>query len=904
MMKIPLSELILLPDLFTLFLNEIRSFYTYQSENQGDDWDVQVDHIAHFQKQIFTLKKIYQLSKLPNDQLSEIHLLKLSELLYQQTLSFISHFKNLFKEQVNAIFYQKIRWCPDPLIEKHYHQYKNQYDQIAIRLNLNASLKPNLNDFLQNKQRYLKRVWFFCAKPVWMTLLDLLKRNLFELFPHPTMKWAIAYALYEEASDCFKDPHQVENQSLIDASWTGISRLLSQSQTLPYYPMIIQIYKQMLADDQEDFEIFSQAIVQNLFQRELLTQHQNHPKTQIAIQTLVFINHPILISLILNKINAQKPSELQMTLCEVLFELLKQDELWLNKAFSYLSPKQRQLLRMIKLPKFGFHVYLEQGDYAKLLSILNHPKEAFLNLYLTLATRSSQTLDLNEDSLQILSLNLIKAKPQQFFKILISLPNDILKSFLNEQHISVLGLAHLKHYLIKLLQSLLTQSHPSVSIKQYDVKENTIIQSLTQAQQVMVNDYIALLDSKLIKRSFRDQRSILLILFDLLEDDLGLAIFNEVMSCYQPSILNARRVRRVFELLIQLKKIGVTFEHTLSFMLQKSHQDIKSLYVDLEFFGRQHLFAWLQLDLLLLNEHEEDHSILDHAFLPTLMALYSSYVESPRLLECLKGMFVSMISGNFKSYKYQAMIENQSYVLSHTQRHFWIKHVLSFDFSKEPFRLIALPDQKHFDYVIRESDDPIEIAEASVFPIETCLSWRSGLNNRSLLSFIVDPHLKLILFSKWENTKKEQSKATLQKVARAFWRLSYLDLYTPKVSKLVLVLEPIYSLKDHLALYACYLWLSLSKAKSMLIPMIVSIKDQAEAHQAASIRQEIAKHFGYSLVRTQCRLSLIGSITGYELSDTLSCFDLPQAIGIEADVFLFIPDWWEKTQYQISEFQK
>jgi hypothetical protein len=819
----------------------------------------------------------------------------------------ISYFKNLFKDQVNTIFYQKIRWCPDPFIEKNYDQYKNQYDQIIDKLNI--SLKPQLNDLLQNKQRYLKRVWFFCAKPIWMTLLDLLKRNLFELFPHPTMKWAIAYALYEEASDCFKDPHQVENQSLIDASWTGISRLLSQSQTLPYYPIIIQIYKQMLADYEEDFDLFSQAVVQNLFQRELLTQHQNHAKTQLAIQTLIFINHPMMISLILNKINAQKPSELQMTLCEVLFTLLKQDELWLNKALAYLSPKQRQLLRMIKLPKFGFHVYLEQGDYAKLLSILNHPKEAFLNLYLTLATRSSQTLDLNEDSLQSLSLNLAKEKPQQFFKILISLPSDILKSFLNEQHISVLSLDHLKHYLTKLLQSLLTQSHPSVSIKQYDIKENAIIQSLSQAQQVMMNDYIALLDSKLIKRSYRDQRSILLILFDLLEDDLGLAIFNEVMSCYQPSILNARRVRRVFELLIQLKKIGVRFEHTLSFMLQKSHQDIKSLYVDLEFFGRQHLFDWLQLDLLLLNAHEEDHSILEHAFLPILMALYSSYVESPRLLECLKGVFVSMISGNFKSYKYQAMIENQSYINNHTQRHFWIKHVLYLDFSKEPFRLIALSEQKQFDYVVRESDDPIEIAEASVFPIETCLSWRNGLNNRSLLSFIVDPHLKLILFSKWENTKgentkKEATKATLQKVARAFWRLSYLDLYAPKVSKLVLVLEPIYSLKDHLALYACYLWLSLSKAKSMLIPMVVSIKDQADAPQAPSIRQEIATHFGYSVVRTQCRLSLIGSITGYELSDTLSCFDLPQAIGIEADVYLFIPDWWEKTQYQISEFQK
>ena len=45
-----------------------------------------------------------------------------------------------------------------------------------------------------------------------------------------------------------------------------------------------------------------------------------------------------------------------------------------------------------------------------------------------------------------------------------------------------------------------------------------------------------------------------------------------------------------------------------------------------------------------------------------------------------------------------------------------------------------------------ETDDPYQILMAGTHPIETCLSWRGGLNLRSLLGFVIDYHHKLILF--------------------------------------------------------------------------------------------------------------------------------------------------------------
>ncbi len=866
-MNMPFSSLLSIPASMTWFIDQC---YQVPHTNQiafALTYPIEAEELNHFR----FLYAQYQSRLMQHQKLSETEISAFSEQLYHRTRRVILGFKSAFKQILNDEFYQKIRWISDAYLIKNLIQQLEHEKQISWQVHENLSQQDQqslIDQLLVHKQKYLKRTWFFCLKPIWMQGLEALKQALFFLFPDPTLKWAIAYALYEECVESLKDAHQVESLALDLHVWTGIARTLAQSNTLRFFHVLIKGISSIYPDHLLDFQQFQFELTKNIFQRELMTQHQCSSTTQQAIELLQIIDHPSFLSLILNKLNAQKPSPIQYILVKQIFPILRHNNDWLIQAKSQLTPLQKQLIDLFQEANSPLIDIIYQEDEKRLFRFLNEPKKAFLQTYLSLASQKQIDID---DQIDHISRDLIKNQPNQFFKVLISLPLDILRVFLNENILSQFNPLILKSYLEKLSRCLVTKLNPRTNISIIEEK----YLSLNDDEKRAIVHYHQLIDSKLIKGSFRDQRAILLNIFELLDDSLGADLFLRIMFFYQPSQLNARRLRRIFELCIKLKKIGISFEHLLVLINSHQQRTLKSLYEEIEYLGREALFHHLNLAILDHQDIVEGQSILDHPFLPIMLSLYANYAESVRLLEALKAIFIAMICHQYKEYKYQSLEQNQQLKLSTTQKHIWIKQQLNMDFQEGISHL-----------KLRESDDYMEIAQASVFPIETCLSWRNGLSNRSLLSFIVDGHLKLVRFERDQKL-----------IARAFWRLSNLSLTKLKIQTLVLVIEPIYGLEETQHLYEQYLTHSLSKAKQMHIPMVAPITGY-EGEAFEDQRQRVCQSFAYQVKRTCGFLSLIGSITGYELSDTLSCFDLPQALTVEAEVFFFEPNWWEKNHYE------
>ena len=736
----------------------------------------------------------------------------------------------------------------------------------------------------QQSPKLLASALHYIFLPTLAWRLHHLKEHLFEHWKTREERLYIGFALYAYMPEGFRAPEEVLRTQFYRQYLGGIARRYVRSPLASVGGVFFRAVGSRLGLT-GSIEHFLDILTQEIFQVYISTAQRVTLEVRRAIFALTAIQHPRLHALTLQKLNAQSPTALHERLTRRLcLDLIQAPPQSVQAIEALVSPAQRRLISFMRAPRSPLTQWVQTERWSLLSLALSRPHHTLLGIYLSsalghpfpltqglkAAARQLIHLDLNAFTHHLLYLNLVGWD-----------------SVIDERLISeLISLNQLEPLCLKLVEVIIhdersegrigderwTQSLPlTTQVKSRPLKTpKTLKEAIHHA-----------LNSKRLSQSLRGQ---LLLVFQLLacRASEGHSCLGEALGLYRKTRREPERLIRALRLSQTLIQLGVDplFVFLESETLSEACQ---SLVVN----GRLALAEQLNLTDEMIS-HLSDEGLetppplkaismtpppmvpfdegedlaLSHPVTPVVLSLYPSYAEEPRLLSALQYFYRATLSEKWRTLKYEAPQQESiidALCLSHPQRYAWSQQNLIWEGER--------------GFIAEEVDAPESIFEASVHPVETCLSWRSGLSCRSLLGFAVDFHQKLSIF-------KDPHQRV---IGRCFWRLSVLHLEN-EAPMPALVIEPIYAREVTGALYLTALEFALKKATELRVPLFTPLRSYERPH--FDERALLLSALDCSIIEGEWTLLLPGSMTGYELSDTLACFDLtyPATVSTRAQL--------------------
>lgn len=847
--------------------------------------------------------------------------------LFQCTDMLVEFLDREIKSICDVLYTKRLRWIDVQQLLQHLEDDEyGLYKQDSLKPIQEALVQPiqyipsiaskqNLKELLEDDhQALLKRGLQFLLTPSRLKRLQHLKVKLFAIWKEVDERQYIAYAFFKHMQDSFRSVEEVIRHSLYRNGLVTMARRYTYSPVASCAHLLFPSITSRLGIS-EHVNSFIALLTQEIFQAYLSTEQRVTTAGVQALCTLHVLQHPIFIALMLQKLNAQSPTLLHEKLTGYLclqLQFLPNEPL--EQVKSLLSDAQRNLIDLLMTERSPLAQWIQQKAWSYLSVALSQPQQTLIGIHL--AAAGNLPFPLTQSHNQI-ALSLARNHPKRLARLLIQFDLSGWEAVLNEKLIEELQRQELlTPLMMKLSQKIIEieydqQRIPATILHRLNQKvleethSQSIVKELSDPSWLEPHDsfitfsnqhYILLLKvirhSMLSKRLQNSKRALLVFLFLLLNfkanaSKSNLAFF---LAVYRPSRREPERLIKVLRLAYTLLQLDVNpisylksddltlaqLRHKLTEIGQKSlinrlglmAEESKDLTSSQDLASSDMDPPSLPLSQVLMQDQTP---ALSHPLTPIVLTLYSTYLEDQALLNSLKLFYKHILKGQFEHLKYEHTIQQsiiESLCLSHPQLYAWIHKKISWT--------------QENGMVVEECDDAEQVLNASIAPVETCLSWRSGLSCRSLLGFVMDFHQRLVTFT--VTRKKEYStRKSVEVMARCFWRLSTLHL-DKEAPMPVLVIEPLYTHDLSEVLYISYLEFAIKKAIELRMPVIEPVRSYADSFTNAKIN--LLDRYDWYSYHQEWHLSLPGSTTGYELSDTLACFDLTAPARVKVPAYL------------------